>query len=115
MTLHIYRDGDGIQDDLDNCMGVPNSNQVDTDGDGLGMECYKNSLQYSIMICFLKAMHVTMTKIMMISKTTLTTVHLGTTSVNVNLIKMATQFLMMMMLALSTKTSHLQTSAQTKE
>ena len=32
-------DGDGICDDVDNCVDVPNPNQVDSDGDGMGDEC----------------------------------------------------------------------------
>ena len=30
------RDGDGIQDDLDNCPNIPNANQLDSDKDGMG-------------------------------------------------------------------------------
>ncbi len=30
------RDGDGIQDDRDNCPDTPNSNQLDADEDGQG-------------------------------------------------------------------------------
>jgi thrombospondin 2/3/4/5 len=33
------RDLDGIQDNRDNCPDVPNADQVDTDGDGLGDAC----------------------------------------------------------------------------
>jgi len=32
-------DGDGVPDDLDNCVHVPNGDQLDTDGDGLGDAC----------------------------------------------------------------------------
>ncbi|MDC3105485.1 M12 family metallo-peptidase [Gammaproteobacteria bacterium] len=33
------KDGDGIEDDLDNCPSTPNSDQLDTDGDGIGNAC----------------------------------------------------------------------------
>jgi hypothetical protein len=32
-------DLDGLEDDVDNCMSVPNVDQEDTDGDGLGNVC----------------------------------------------------------------------------
>ncbi|MDP3857800.1 MAG: thrombospondin type 3 repeat-containing protein [Stagnimonas sp.] len=32
-------DGDGVLDDVDNCPTVANTNQIDTDGDGLGDAC----------------------------------------------------------------------------
>lgn len=32
----VYRDGDGILDFKDNCIVVPNGDQSDTDGDGIG-------------------------------------------------------------------------------
>ncbi|PYT00342.1 MAG: hypothetical protein DMF63_07150 [Acidobacteria bacterium] len=32
-------DGDGVFDELDNCASTPNSNQIDTDGDGFGDAC----------------------------------------------------------------------------
>lgn len=36
---NIDRDADGIQDNRDNCVLVPNADQVDTDGDGKGDVC----------------------------------------------------------------------------
>lgn len=36
---NIDRDFDGIQDDRDNCVAIPNADQLDTDGDGLGDVC----------------------------------------------------------------------------
>lgn len=36
---NIDRDFDGIQDDRDNCVSVPNADQLDTDGDGKGDVC----------------------------------------------------------------------------
>jgi hypothetical protein len=33
------RDGDGVVDETDNCVSVPNADQVDTDGDGQGDAC----------------------------------------------------------------------------
>lgn len=33
------RDDDGIQDNKDNCIDVPNADQVDTDEDGIGDAC----------------------------------------------------------------------------
>lgn len=32
-------DGDGVCDDSDNCLDTPNSDQVDSDGDGIGDLC----------------------------------------------------------------------------
>ena len=32
-------DGDGILDDIDNCIGVENIDQIDSDEDGFGDEC----------------------------------------------------------------------------
>lgn len=36
---NIDRDSDGIQDNRDNCVLIPNADQVDTDGDGRGDVC----------------------------------------------------------------------------
>lgn len=36
---NIDRDFDGIQDDRDNCVSIPNADQLDTDGDGQGDIC----------------------------------------------------------------------------
>ena len=36
---NIDRDRDGIQDSLDNCPDIPNSDQHDADGDGMGDVC----------------------------------------------------------------------------
>ena len=33
----LFRDHDGIQDDIDNCVSDANSDQLDVDGDGIGM------------------------------------------------------------------------------
>jgi Thrombospondin type 3 repeat len=33
------KDGDGVPDSKDNCTGVPNANQLDSDGDGIGDAC----------------------------------------------------------------------------
>ncbi len=37
--IGVNRDGDTLLDGDDNCPGVPNDPQVDTDGDGLGDVC----------------------------------------------------------------------------
>jgi len=41
VTVEVYvdADGDGIPDDIDNCLGVFNPDQRDTDGDGFGNRC----------------------------------------------------------------------------
>ena len=33
------KDGDGVEDELDNCPSTPNTDQLDTDGDGIGNAC----------------------------------------------------------------------------
>ena len=33
------KDGDGVEDELDNCPSTPNADQLDTDGDGIGNAC----------------------------------------------------------------------------
>lgn len=38
-TTNFKINRDGIQDSVDNCPRVPNSDQLDTDGDGRGDEC----------------------------------------------------------------------------
>ena len=35
-TTTIYSDRDTVPDDYDNCRGVPNTDQADTDSDGIG-------------------------------------------------------------------------------
>lgn len=35
----VFRDGDGHQDNRDNCPDIPNSSQLDSDNDGLGDDC----------------------------------------------------------------------------
>ena len=37
--LNVDRDGDGVNNWADNCVGTSNSNQLNTDGDGSGDEC----------------------------------------------------------------------------
>jgi len=37
--LTVDRDGDGVPNSADNCVGSRNSNQIDTDADGAGDEC----------------------------------------------------------------------------
>ena len=37
--LNVDRDGDGVNNWADNCVGSSNSNQLNTDGDGSGNEC----------------------------------------------------------------------------
>lgn len=36
MFIITYRDGDGVQDEEDNCVDVSNADQADNDNDGLG-------------------------------------------------------------------------------
>lgn len=36
---NIDSDGDGYQDNIDNCPDIPNADQQDTDNDGLGISC----------------------------------------------------------------------------
>lgn len=38
-VFHPDGDGDGFDDTVDNCVAVPNADQADTDGDGLGNAC----------------------------------------------------------------------------
>ena len=35
----VDTDGDTVPDDIDNCINVPNTNQLDADGDGYGNFC----------------------------------------------------------------------------
>ena len=35
----IDTDNDGVGDGSDNCVDIPNINQLDTDGDGIGDAC----------------------------------------------------------------------------
>ena len=37
--LTVDRDGDGVPNSTDNCVGTVNANQIDTDGDGSGDDC----------------------------------------------------------------------------
>ena len=39
LSVFVDEDGDGIPDDIDNCLGVFNPDQRDTDGDGFGNRC----------------------------------------------------------------------------
>lgn len=38
-TAPVDTDGDGVPDDFDNCVDLPNPNQADCDGDGIGDVC----------------------------------------------------------------------------
>jgi hypothetical protein len=39
VSVFVDADGDGVPDDVDNCLGVFNPDQRDTDGDGFGNRC----------------------------------------------------------------------------
>ena len=39
LPLDLDTDGDGVFDDIDNCIAIPNLNQLDSDNDGLGDVC----------------------------------------------------------------------------
>lgn len=41
------RDGDGVQDNQDNCPLVINSSQLDTDNDGIGKQIRENFKSYT--------------------------------------------------------------------
>jgi hypothetical protein len=48
LIVSMDTDGDGIQDDVDNCPDIPNPDQADTDGDGYGDVCDCNPADPSI-------------------------------------------------------------------
>lgn len=47
-TMIVDEDGDGVVNGLDTCLGFPNSNQTDSDGDGFGDACDTISSDLSV-------------------------------------------------------------------